>query len=494
MKNPFPQQVPYNLEIEQGIIGTLLINNEAYRKVAEFLRVEYFYELLHQKMYREISNSLDTRLQSIDPQTILLYLKQEEYGDRNIEDYIKSLASSIVTPLHIVEYAKHLYNLYLCRQLVEIGETMIFHASQGLAADQTPENQIEVVEQRLFMLGSSQQEDFIPLSDACKRVVKHVGLAMRRYKEGYSVVTGIGSGFRRLDNFLGGFQRSDLIIIAGRPSMGKTALATNIAYNAAKAHVDHEKEGIGTSVGFFSLEMSADQIALRLLSEKSRIPSKKIRQGSIGMWQYEQILECGRLLCQLPLHIDQTAALSIAALRHRARYLKRTRNIGLIIVDYLQLLQDDRYKQRQNRVQELSDITSSLKGLAKELNVPVIALSQLNRTVELRENKRPQLADLRDSGSIEQDADIVIFVYREAYYFEREKPIKRAQEQESAFQERYTKWEQVLEKIRYKSELIISKHRNGATGVVPMHFEQEFTHFSDTETYYGQEEEDESES
>ena len=480
MNNLF-SQIPYNLEIEQGILGTLLINNEAYQKVGEFLRAEFFYEQLHQKMYQEIVNSLDIRLQHIDPQTMLLYLNKEKYGSRDIDEYVRSLASSIVTPFHIVEYAQHLYNLYLCRQLVEIGRMMIVEASQGLAAQRMPDDQIEAVEQKLFTLGTEQQEGFVSLKDPCRDVVTHAQAAIDHYQRGYSIVTGVRSGFKSLDRYLGGFQKSDLIIIAGRPSMGKTSLATTIAYNVAKAYVDHQGEDLqeGAVVGFFSLEMSAEQVALRLLSEKSRISASKIRQGRLDRQQYGDIVEASYLLYQLPFYIDQTAALTISTLRHRSRHLKRTKHLGLIVVDYLQLIHSDGKKQPFNRVQELSEITSSLKSLAKELNIPMIALSQLNRTVELRENKRPQLSDLRDSGTIEQDADVVIFVYREGYYLERDKPIKRSNEQEEVFQERYKRWETTLEKIKHDSELIISKHRNGATGVISLYFEQEFTHFSE---------------
>ncbi|HEU0118259.1 MAG TPA: replicative DNA helicase, partial [Alphaproteobacteria bacterium] len=341
-----------------------------------------------------------------------------------------------------------------------------------------PSQQIELAEKRLFDLAQTGTMDrgFVKLE---KALVQSIKMAEEAHKRD-SHVTGVTTGLRDLDRKLGGFQKSDLIILAGRPSMGKTALATNIAFNAAHAWAQTDgKEGAG--VAFFSLEMSSEQLATRLLGEHSSVPSDKIRRGEIKSEDFSKFLEATKVLSRAPLFIDDTPALSVAGLRTRARRLKRTQpHLGAIVIDYLQLLHGSSSK-GDNRVQEVSEITRGLKALAKELDIPVIALSQLSRAVEMREDKRPQLADLRESGSIEQDADVVMFVYREEYYHTRSEPTRRADETEDKFNSRHQRWQERGEEIRSIAEVLIAKQRHGPIGTVELHFEGVYTRFSDLE-------------
>jgi replicative DNA helicase len=384
--------------------------------------------------------------------------------------------------VHVVdagEFGKLVHDLYLLRELVKLGEEVVNSAFKP-TLDETAVEQIEIAEKKLYDLASVGQTEggFKPFRAALTEAIAAADAAYKRVGQ----LTGVGTGLFQLDQLLGGLHRSDLVILAGRPSMGKTALATNIAFNAAKAYREEIVEGRpkavdGAVVGFFSLEMSSEQLATRMLSEQAEVPSEKIRKGELISNDFDRVLQISRELEHLNFFIDDTPALSIAALRTRARRLKRTHGLGLLIVDYLQLLSPSGKSRQENRVQEVSEITRGLKTLAKELDVPVLALSQLSRAVEQREDKRPQLSDLRESGSIEQDADVVMFVYREEYYLTRSEPTRRAEENDQRFNERHDGWRQRCEQTYGKAEVIVAKQRHGPTGVVRLSFEGQFTKF-----------------
>ncbi len=373
-----------------------------------------------------------------------------------------------------------MHDLYLRRQLIDLGEDVV-NGAFGSDVDETALSQIEVAEKKLYDLASSGQTEggFRPFRAALTEAMVAAEAAYSRAGQ----LTGVATGLFQLDQLLGGLHRSDLVILAGRPSMGKTALATNIAFNAVKAYrEEHGEDGKpkavdGAVVGFFSLEMSAEQLANRILSEQAGISSEKIRKGELISSDFDKVLAISHELEHLNLFIDDTPALSIAALRTRARRLKRTHGLGLLVVDYLQLLNPSGKSRQENRVQEVSEITRGLKTLAKELDVPVLALSQLSRAVEQREDKRPQLADLRESGSIEQDADVVMFVYREEYYLTRTEPTRRAEENDQRFNERHDAWKQRCEQTYGKAEVIVAKQRHGPTGIVRLSFEGAITKF-----------------
>jgi replicative DNA helicase len=377
-------------------------------------------------------------------------------------------------------YGRIVHDLYLRRQLIELGERVVNDAIKPVP-DESAIQQIEVAEKNLYDLASIGQIDggFKPFRAALTEATLAAEAAYHRAGQ----LTGVSTGLFQLDQLLGGLHRSDLIILAGRPSMGKSSLATNIGFNAAKAYrEEHGEDGKpkvadGAVVGFFSLEMSSEQLATRMISEQAEIPSEKIRKGELISSDFDRVLSVSQELEHLNFFIDDTPALSIAALRTRARRLKRTHGLGLLIIDYLQLLAPSGKSRQENRVQEVSEITRGLKTLAKELDVPVLALSQLSRAVEQREDKRPQLADLRESGSIEQDADVVMFIYRDEYYLVREEPKRRDTETNDHFNQRFEDWRQRCEQNYGKAEVIVSKQRHGPTGIVRLSFEGQFTKF-----------------
>ena len=346
--------------------------------------------------------------------------------------------------------------------------------------DLNAHQQIEQTEKRLFDLATAgdYKGGFIEFNESLTRAIKQAEVAYQR--EG--LVTGVTTGFLDMDKKLGGLQKSDLIILAGRPAMGKSALAANIAFNAARSYVEHHAKE-GAVVGFFSLEMSAEQLATRILADRSGVASDKIRRGEVKDTDFHKFVEASQELAQVPLFFDDTAALTISAIRTRARRLQRQHKLGMIIIDYLQLIQGSGRKTSDNRVHEISEITRGLKALAKELDVPVLALSQLSRAVELRDNKRPQLSDLRESGSIEQDADVVMFIYREEYYLERDEPGRRPEENDDKFNSRYESWQNRMEDSHNVAECIIAKQRHGPIGTIKLHFEGEFTRFSNLESF-----------
>lgn len=457
--------LPQSVDAEQALLGALLHNNLVYERVAEFLRPEHFATAVHGKIFQALG-TLINRGQVADPITLRDYFEK----DASLQDvgggqYLAELATNIVSIINSEDYARKIYDLYLRRQLIDIGEEVV-NTAHTFNLETTASNQIEIAEKKLFDLATSghQERGIQTFTSALTAAIKTAEIAYKRD----SHIVGVTSGLVDIDKRLGGLHPSDLLILAGRPSMGKTALATNIAFNAAKAQLQKRE---GAHVAFFSLEMSAEQLANRLLGQESGVSSDKIRRGEISQNDFPKFVEVSRELSQLPLYIDDTPALSVPAIRTRARRLQRQEGLGLIVIDYLQLIgSPGGGKGNENRVQELSEITRGLKALAKELNVPVIALSQLSRAVEQRDDKRPQLSDLRESGSIEQDADVVMFVYREEYYEARKEPTPGT--------DKYREWDVHMTQIRNLAEVIIAKQRHGPVGTVKLHFEGALTKFS----------------
>jgi replicative DNA helicase len=466
------RELPRNLEAEQQLLGAILYNNQAYGKVSDFLRSEHFYEPLHQRIYAACEAVIE-KGQMANPIILQdLFASDPAIIDLGGPQYLVRLVSSSVTVAYASDYGKKIFDLHLRRQLILLGDQVMADAGTYLT-ERDANAQIETAEQKLFDLATTGEIEggFRAFNAVLTSAVLQAEAAHRR--EGQ--LAGAPTGFQDLDKLLGGLQPSDLIILAGRPSMGKTALATNMAFNAAK-RIRYETDALGKRkitdgavVGFFSLEMSGEQLALRILAEVANVDSDKIRKGELSDEDFAKVVRANQEIAALPLYIDDTPALSIAALRTRARRLQRMHGLSFIVVDYLQLLRPS--KNVENRVQEISDITRGLKALAKELNLPVIALSQLSRAVEQREDKRPQLSDLRESGSIEQDADVVMFVYRAEYYHERRKPSEGSPE--------FDAWQEEGDKIHNIAEVIIGKQRHGPVGTVQLHFEGSRTKFSD---------------
>jgi replicative DNA helicase len=472
---PLPfRHVPHNLEAEQALLGAILVNNEAVDRVSGFLDAEHFFDPLHQQIYETAAKIIQAGKQAT-PITLRTFFENCEplNPQLTVPQYLGTLAGAATTIINAEDYGRTVYDLATRRALILIGEDMV-NGAYDSTVDSPPQAQIEVAETRLYDLAEQRKygQGFLGFGTALTNAIDMANAAYQR--SGH--LSGLASGLNDLDAKLGGLQSSDLIILAGRPSMGKTSLATNIAYNIAKNYkAERQPDGTdkavdGAIVGFFSLEMSAEQLATRILSEQAEISSEKIRRGMIDEAEFRKLVEVSREMSQIPLYIDQTGGISIAQLAARARKLKRQKGLGLLIVDYLQLLTGHK-RQSDGRVQEVSEITTGLKALAKELNVPILALSQLSRQVEQRDDKRPQLSDLRESGSIEQDADVVMFVFREEYYVERRKP------NESNVEETL-KWQQEMSLVHGKADVIIGKQRHGPTGTVPLAFEAQFTRFS----------------
>ncbi len=478
------RQAPHNLEAEQALLGAILVNNEAAQKVQGFLLSEHFFEPVHGRIYESVIKLMDKN-QIADPVKLKPYFEHDEaLVDVGGAQYLVRLAASAATIINAEDYGRTIYDLATRRALIQIGEGMVIDAYDA-PVDSDAAEQISEAEKQLFDLAELGQAESgaQSFSRALKTAVENIENA---YKDPDSL-SGITTGLSQLNNQIGGLHPSDLVILAGRPAMGKTALATNIAFNAAKRWTDDLVAGRdmdrskGAVVCFFSLEMSADQLAARILSDRSNlhyqgpdpIQSHAMRQGKLTEDQFQAIARASIELEDMPLFIDDTPALSIAALRTRARRLKRQHNLGLVVVDYLQLLRGSgKGTASENRVQEISEITRGLKGLAKELHVPVIALSQLSRMVEQRENKRPMLSDLRESGSIEQDADMVMFVFREEYYKEKDEP-------SMSEVEKHAQWQAEMANLYGKAELIVGKQRHGPVGTVKLAFKKEVTRFTD---------------
>lgn len=472
-----PRELPHSLEAEQALLGELLINNDGLDRITDFLKAEHFILPFHRNLYELINRKVNIN-QVATPLTIKEFLdKENNIGSLSAYEYTVQLTVEAVTVRNALGYATMIYRLFLRRSLIDIGGEIVTTAFDA-PLELSPYDQIELAEQSLFNLAEKGQANtgFSPFKTALKQSIE---LAHSAYKRP-SKLSGFPTYMTTLDNALGGLQSSDLIILAGRPGMGKTSLATNIAFNIAnhykaKQNEDgkEEQEQEGGVVGFFSLEMSAEQLATRIISEQAEISAHKIRRGDIIESDFANLSRLAHKLESLPLYIDETGGASIAQIASRARRLKRQYGLDVLVIDYIQLIQGSK-KASTNRVNEITEITIALKALAKELNVPIIALSQLSRQVEHRDSKRPQLSDLRESGSIEQDADIVLFVYR-AYYY-------KVQEQPALDTPAHSIWQEEMELLRRKAEIIIAKQRHGSTGSVELAFEAEFTRFYDLAT------------
>ena len=465
---------PHNIEVEQALLGAILVNNEAFYRVSDFLEPRHFFEPLHNKIY-ELAGSLVRQGKVASPVTLKTFLPADlDIAGLNASQYLARLAAEATTVINAEDYGRTIYDLAIRRDLILIGEDMV-NVAYDAPVDLAPAAQIEDAERKLYEIAETGKYDggFQRFAQALTTAVDMAAHAYQRDGK----LSGIATSLRDLDRMMGGLQKSDLVIVAGRPGMGKTALATNIAYNIARAwRGDVQADGRtatinGGIVGFFSLEMSAEQLATRIVSEQTEIPSYRIRRGEIDTTDFDRIVETAREIEALPLYIDETGGLSVAQLAARARRLKRQRGLDLLVVDYIQLLQGSMRRAAEGRVQEVTEITTSLKALAKELSIPIVALSQLSRQVENREDKRPQLSDLRESGSIEQDADVVLFVFREEYYLRNREP--------RAGTEEHFKWQAEMEEVHGKAEVIIGKQRHGPTGTVPLQFKADVTRFAD---------------
>ncbi|PPR45948.1 MAG: Replicative DNA helicase [Alphaproteobacteria bacterium MarineAlpha5_Bin8] len=470
-----------NFDAEIAIIGCILWDNKTYEKIADFLHEDHFTDINNKKIFAVIKKLLDQNI-LVSPITLKNYLEENE--DENIDNYkyLNQIKDSAPSVENTYQFAKLIYDLHIKRSLIGIGNRIIQDTISD--KDLLGNDLIENAENDLYNLsqtGSSERKHKY-FSEALKDAVNIIDQSFKR--EGK--IAGIPTGLKDLDKKLGGLHNSDLIIIAGRPSMGKTALGTNIAFNAAKKFkesVDDFDNKItidGGKVAFFSLEMSAEQLATRILAEQSKISSDKMRKVvELTKDDFKKIAKVSSELENLNLYIDDNPILTIPALRARARRLKRLYDINLIVIDYLQLMSGSSNVRNDGRVQEISEITRGLKAIAKELNIPVIALSQLSRQVEQREDKRPLLSDLRESGTIEQDSDVVMFIYRESYYLERMEPIKKVDELEDKYTERHQRWRELCESSYNTAEFIIAKQRHGPIGTIKAHFDSNFTKFSD---------------
>ena len=468
--------LPKNIEAEQALIGAILANNKAFEKVSEFLKPQHFADAVHARIF-EVMSTLMKRGHTADVITLKNYFEQEGIlNDVGGVNYLVKLADSASVMTNVEYYGQFVYDKFLRRELINTGSEIINNAFKE-SADLSANEQIEMAEQQLFNLADQgeTQGGFIDFSKALTSSLGYIEQAFQ--KEGK--ISGLPTGLERLDYKTGGLNNSDLIIIAGRPALGKTALATNMAYNVAEymsraKNMDPHDKG----VAFFSLEMSADQLASRILSTVTQTPGNKMRTGELDNAQFTRIAAAVRELESIPLYIDDTPGVTINTIRSRARRLKRTKGLGLIVIDYIQLITGSSNKKSEgNRVQELSEISRGLKIMAKELKVPVIALSQLNRGVESRDDKRPLMSDLRESGSIEQDADIVMFVYRENYYLKNEEPKQKANETPEKFQQRIEEWKKRDKETTNLAEVIIGKQRHGPTGTVQLFWNGDFAQF-----------------
>ena len=458
------KKLPSNLEAEQALIGSVLVNNEIIDDISSIVSSHKFFDPGHRKIYEVIEN-LNNKGMIANPITLKNYFEtNNSLTEVGGVDYLVKLTRFSSSIKQTMDYAKIIHEMYIRRELITISES-VSEESRDDDLKKTGENIIEDTEKSLFDLAErgNFSQSFLKFNQALDQTIEMATLA-RQNDQG---IVGVPTGLTDLDEKLGGLHKSDLVIIAGRPSMGKTALATNIAYHAAKKiHENNEK----SSIAFFSLEMSSEQLSTRILSEQSRIKSNDIRRGKATEEELNRYIETSRDIYELPLYIDETPAIAISTLSNRARRIKRLFGLNLIIVDYIQLMRTSSTRY-DGRVQEISEITQGLKALAKELSVPVLALSQLSRAVEQRDDKIPQLSDLRESGSIEQDADVVMFVYREEYYMEKKQPKLGSIE--------HAEWQSKMNDIAGLADLIIGKQRHGPTGNVHVEFEGMYTKFKD---------------
>jgi replicative DNA helicase len=477
-----PPTLPQNIEAEAALLGALMIDNRLIEDIQLKLRADHFYEPVHGRIYEAILRLVDRNMVA-NPVTLRpMFEADEDMKELGGPAYLAQLTGSGAALIGARDFAAQIYDLALLRALIGVGREMVEKAVDT-SDSVDPKSQIEEAEVALYRVAEEGGD-----TGTVKSFAQATKLAIEQAERALNSgghLSGITTGLEGVNAKMGGLHRSDLIILAGRPGMGKTSLATNIAFNAAQRLVRDREDGIedaksvGAAVAFFSLEMSADQLATRILSEQSSISSENLRMGKISQQDFRNLARAAAELETLPLYIDDTPGLTIAALRTRARRLKRQRGIGLIVVDYLQLLQGSARSSDGNRVQEISEISRGLKTLAKELHVPVIALSQLSRAVEQREDKRPQLSDLRESGSIEQDADIVLFVYREEYYVAAREPKRPDAGSEAGIHAAHEEWARQMQDVFGLSELIVAKQRHGATGKVKLRFESRITRFSD---------------
>ena len=467
------RSAPQNIEAEQALLGAILVNNEAFYRVSDFLEPNHFFEPVHRRIY-QVAGELIRANKIANPVTIKTFLPADlAIGDITLNQYLARLAAEATTIINAEDYGRSVYDLALRRALIGIGEDMV-NVAYDAPVEMSPKEQIEEAEKRLYEVAEKGQFDsgFQPFDTALLTAIDMASAAYKR--DGH--LSGLATGLADLDRQMGGLQASDLVILAGRPGMGKSALATNIGFNIAKAwRGEVQADGTTTTVnggivGFFSLEMSSEQLATRIIAEQSGVPSSDIRRGRITEDQFAAIVEAAREMNRIPFYLDQTGGLTIGQLSARARRLKRQRGLDLLIIDYIQLLQGSSRRGNENRVQEVTEITNQLKALAKELSVPILALSQLSRQVENRDDKRPQLSDLRESGSIEQDADVVLFVYREEYYLKNKEPKPGTIE--------YETWQNEMSQVHGVAEVIIGKQRHGPTGTVRLWFEDRLTRFS----------------
>ncbi len=458
------KKLPSNIDAEQALIGSVLVNNDIIDEVASIINFKEFYDPIHSKIY-DMIEKLHNKGMIANPITLKTpFEKDENLSEVGGTEYLVKLTRLSSSVKQSIDYAKIIHENYVKRELVKISENLSEEAIDE-KIEKTGEDIIQDTEKLLFDLAErgTFNQSFLKFNQALDQTIEMATNAMKNDQG----IVGIPTGLRDLDERLGGLHKSDLVIVAGRPSMGKTSLATNIAYHAAKKIMDNNDK---TSVAFFSLEMSSEQLSTRIISEQSRIQSNDIRMGKITEEEFNRLIETSRNIHQLPLIIDETPAITIATLANRARRMKRLFGLNLIVVDYIQLMRTGS-KRYDGRVQEISEITQGLKALAKELNIPVLALSQLSRAVEQRDDKKPILADLRESGSIEQDADVVMFVFREEYYLLGKEPKMGTIE--------YAEWQSKMNDLRGQADLIIGKQRHGPTGTVKVEFEGRYTRFKD---------------
>ena len=464
VKNQF-KELPNNIEAEQAVIGSILVSNDIFDEISTIISSINFYDPMHQKIFEAIE-SLVYKGMLANPITLKNYFEDEK-DDLNVPEYLVKITKFSTSVRQAIEYSKIIYDMFVRRELIKISEQTIDSAKLN-ELDTNGQTIIENSERLLFDLAEkgSFNSSLVKFDEAMKQTIE---MASAAYKNEEGIV-GVPTGLRDLDDKLGGLHQSDLIIIAGRPSMGKTSLATNIAFNAAQKLQDTGKK---SSIAFFSLEMSSEQLSTRIISEQARISSNDIRRGRISDEQFDKFLETSKNIAELPLYIDETPAISIAAMSNRARRIKRLFGLDMIVVDYIQLMRGTTYN-KDGRVQEISQITQGLKAIAKELSIPVVALSQLSRQVEQRDDHKPQLADLRESGSIEQDADVVMFVYREGYYLSRKEPREATVE--------HAEWQAKMNEVAHLAQIIIGKQRHGPIGNITLEFEERFTKFKDTQS------------
>ena len=479
---PATPVLPHNIEAEAALLGALMIDNRLVEDVQLKLRSDHYFEPLHGRIYDAILRMTDKNMVA-NPVTLRpMFEADEAMREVGGPAYLAQLTGSGAAIIGARDFAQQIYDLALLRSLVAVGRDMV-EGALDTSEEVAPLSQIERAEGELYRVaeqggGEGKVKSF---GEATKLAIEQAERALN--SGGH--LSGVTTGIDGINSKIGGLHRSDLLILAGRPGMGKSSLATNMAFAAAQRFVRDQEDGIdpaksaGAPVAIFSLEMSADQLATRILSEESGISSENLRMGKISQQEFRQLARAAADLQTLPLYIDDTPGLTIAALRTRARRLKRQKGVGMVVIDYLQLLQGSGKSSSENRVQEISEISRGLKQLAKELDLPVLALSQLSRAVEQREDKRPQLSDLRESGSIEQDADIVMFIYREDYYVASREPKRPMDGDDAKIFEAYEQWQRDMERVYGTAELLIAKQRHGATGKVKMKFDSRITKFSD---------------